>query len=454
MTRVLKLGGGCLRDGRSVAQACAVIAAERRSVAVVSAVSGVTETLLAAIEQAKRRPREVPAVLSMLESRHAAIIGELCPAGPARRLRREIAAQVAQAGRLLTGIACHRDLTQAVRARLLSFGERLAARLVAGVLASLGTPALALDAHKAGVCTDGNYESASIDRARTRRLLRPRVAPLLGQGVVPVIAGFFGRGPGGAVTLLGRNGSDYSAAAVAFALGAERLEIWKDVPGFLSADPERVAQPRRLDRLSFAEAAELSYFGARILHPRTVEPLAGGRTRFFIRSMEDPASPGTEIVAGRPGRAQDVAGIAANERLAVLRVHGAGIGSKAGLLAGISARLAAAGINIHSVLTSQTSINFLLDPADGRSGMKLAKEAANGVIRRIELEERLALVGVVGERIMEKEGIYARIFSAVARERINVEMAAAGASPVACYFLVKRSDLDRAVRAVHEEFFP
>jgi len=365
MSKVMKFGGGCLRDGRSIARACAIIGRQKRAVVVVSAVSGVTELLLSAIEQAKRHQRNIPPILAALATRHVAVIDELCPGGPAKkRLQVAIAAQLSRAERLLTGIACHRDLTPAVRARLLSCGERLAARLLAGILECLGTRAMALDAHRAGVCTDENHENASIDRTRTRKALAAKVAPLLRRDIVPVIPGFFGRGPSGAITLLGRNGSDYSAAAVAYALGAERLEVWKDVDGFMSADPSRVPTARRLERLSFAEAAELSYFGARILHPRTVEPLEGTRTRVFVRSMDDPGSPGSEIAATNSGRVVDIAGIAANTRLAVIRIHGAGIGSKPGLLAGVSSQLAGAGINIHSVLTSQTCINLLLDPAD------------------------------------------------------------------------------------------
>jgi aspartate kinase len=451
----MKFGGGCLRDGRSVAQACAIISARQRTAVVVSAVSGVTELLLAAIGQARRHERHIPPVLEALEGKHLAIAGELCPSGAAQgRLRAAIASRVAQVGRLLFGVACHGDLTLTVRARLLSQGERLAAQLLAGVLESMDLPAAALDARSAGVCTDGNVLAASVDRGRTRRLLGPRLAALLRRGIVPVIPGFYGRGPDNGVTLLGRNGSDYSAAAVAFALGAERLEVWKDADGFMSADPARVPTARRLERLTFAEAAELSYFGAKVLHPRTVEPLAGTRTRVFVRSVNDPSGAGSEIAASCPNRAADVAGIAANERLSVLRVHGAGIGSKPGLLAGVSSSLAEAGINIHSVLTSHTCISLLLDPADAARGLRQLKSRINGVIKRIEPEEHLALVGVVGERIMQKEGIYARIFSAVARERINVEMAAAGASPVACYFLVRKAELDRALRAVHDEFFP
>jgi aspartate kinase len=451
----MKFGGGCLQDGCAFLKAAEIIVRQQRPVVVVSAVSGVTEQLLSSIEQAKQGEKNIPAILARLTQTHRAVIDELAlPGREKQRLLAAIHSQLAQVRRLLTGIACHGDLTPAVRARLLSYGERLAARLLAGFLNSRKRKARALDAHLIGICTDDNFANASIDRERTRKNLAAKVGPLLRGGTIPVISGFFGRSSSGAITLLGRNGTDYSAAAVAYALKAGRLEIWKDVEGFMSADPALVQTARPLARVSFTEAAELSYFGAKILHPRTVEPLSGTRTRLFIRNMNRPEGNGTEILSGKSGREEVVASITANRRLANIRVHGAGIGSKSGLLAGVSSLLAAANINIYSVLTSHTCINLLLDPEDGRRSLQRLKALANGVIKKIVLEEHLALVGVVGEKIMEKEGIYARIFSAVAREKINVEMAAAGASAVACYFLVRRPDLDRAVRAVHDEFFP
>jgi aspartate kinase len=454
MRKVLKFGGGCLRDSAAFLQAGAIITRQKQVAVVVSAISGVTEQLLAAIDGAKQSEKKIPAIMGRLFEKHMAVITGLpLAAGEKQRLQKAIVAQLDQVQRLLTGIAYHGDLTPAVRAKLLSYGERMAARLLAGLLQSQGHGARALDAHSIGICTDDNFENASVDRERTRKNLQAKVGPLLRAAIIPVISGFFGRGRTVAVTLLGRNGTDYSAAAVAYALKAGRLEIWKDVDGFMSADPVLVPTARQLECISFAEAAELSYFGAQILHPRTVEPLAGTKTRVFIRNLKQPENRGSEIVAGRSGREEEVASITANKKLANIRVHGAGIGSKPGLLAGVSSQLAAASINIHSVLTSHTCINLLLDAADGRRSLGRLKSMTNGVIKKIALEEHLALVGVVGEKIMEKEGIYARIFSAVAREKINVEMAAAGASTVACYFLVRRADLDRAVRAVHDEFF-
>ncbi len=454
MITVMKFGGGCLQDGAAFLKVGKIIGRQKRTAVVVSAVSGVTEMLLTAIEQSKQGEKNIPGILARLTHKHRVIIDALGLSGREKqRLLKTIHGPLTQVRRLLTGIAYHGDLTPAVRAKLLSYGERLAARLLAGLLDCQGIPARALDAHRVGISTDDNFENASIDRERTRKSLAAKTGPLLRQHIIPVISGFFGRGSHGAITLLGRNGSDYSAAAVAYALKAGRLEIWKDVEGFMSADPALVQTARQLEKISFAEAAELSYFGAQILHPRTVEPLAGTKTRVFIRNLKLPESPGSEIVAGRSGREEDVASITANKKLANIHVHGAGIGSKPGLLAGVSSLLAAANINIHSVLTSHTCINLLLDSGDGRRSLQRLKAMANGVIKRIDLEEHLALVGVVGDKIMEKEGIYARIFTAVAREKINIEMAAAGASAVACYFLVKRTDLDRAVRAVHDEFF-
>ena len=454
MVNVMKFGGGCLQSGPAFLQVSKIIGQQKQTAVVVSAVSGVTELLLAAIEQSKQGEKNIPAIVARLTQKHRAIIAEMgLTAREKQRLQTTIDSQLVQVQRLLTGIAYHGDLTPAVRAKLLSYGERLAARLLAGLLDCQGRKARAVDAHLAGISTDDNFENASIDRERTRKLCGARIQPLLQDGIIPVISGFFGRGTCGAITLLGRNGSDYSAAALAYALKAGQLEIWKDVDGFMSTDPAMVETARQLARISFTEAAELSYFGAKVLHPRTVEPLAGTKTRIFIRNMNRPENRGTEILAGKSGREEIVASITANKRLANIRVHGAGIGSKPGLLAGVSSQLAAANINIHSVLTSHTCINLLLDPEDGRRSLLRLKAMANGVIKRIDLEEHLALVAVVGEKIMEKQGIYARIFAAVAREKINVEMAAAGASPVACYFMVKRSDLDRAVRAVHDEFF-
>jgi aspartate kinase len=455
MIKVMKFGGGCLRNGSAFLKVGEIIGRQKNIAIVVSAVSGITEQLLAAIEQSKKSEKNIPAILANLTQKHRLIINELClPGKDKQRLLAVINSQLAQVRRLLTGIAYHGDLTPAVRAKLLSYGERIAARLLAGFLGSQGRKTRALDAHLIGICTDDNFENASIDRERTKKHFTASVKPLLLDGIIPVISGFFGRGSSGAITLLGRNGTDYSAAAVAYALQARQLEIWKDVDGFMSTDPAMVETARQLERISFTEAAELSYFGAKILHPRTVEPLAGTKTRLFIRNMNRPENRGTEIFSGKSGRAEVVASITANRRLANIRIYGAGVGCKPGIMSDISSLLAAQQINIYSVITSQTCINLLIDQSDGQRSLQKLKVLTNGVIKKIILEEHIALIAVVGEKIMEKEGVFARIFTAVAREKINVEMASAGASPVACYFMVKRSDLDRAVRAVHDEFFP
>ena len=248
MSKVMKFGGGCLRDGRTFAQACAIIAGQRRVVVVVSAVSGVTELLLAAIDQARRGEKHIPAILERLAEKHLAVIAAARLAAaprqaPAAGDRRPTGRRCA---RLLTGIAYHGDLTPAVRARLLSFGERMAARLLAGCWrAGDGKPGPWTPTRPASA-TDDNFENASIDRERTRNKLGALAAPLLRQGVVPVISGFFGRGPGGAVTLLGpqrlrlqrrRRGLRREGGAAGDLEGRRRLHERRPGPGGDGAPP-------------------------------------------------------------------------------------------------------------------------------------------------------------------------------------------------------------------------
>ncbi|MHA2320609.1 MAG: aspartate kinase, partial [Candidatus Thorarchaeota archaeon] len=257
----------------------------------------------------------------------------------------------------------------------------------------------------------------------------------------------------GKTSSFGRNGSDYSAAVVAHALNAESVHIWKDVDGFMSADPRIVQDSIRIDTLSYLEAAELSYFGARILHPRTVEPLAGTNVKIFIRNLHSPENSMTIIQPEGHEKGDVIKSVTANDDIAVLRIHGAGVGHKPGIIGEIGRTLSGADINIFSILTSQTSINLLLDSSDSGKSVDALRHLVGGVIERIELKKNVSLIAVVGEGLLTKEGLAARVFTAVAEHGINVEMFAAGASDVAYYFIVDQSDMKTAIQAVHTKFF-
>lgn len=300
---------------------------------------------------------------------------------------------------------------------------------------------------------DCSYKNATALLPEVRDNLQQNVIPLVEKGIVPVITGYFGRTREGKVTTFGRNGSDYSAAVIAFGVNATHLEVWKDVDGFMSADPKIVQGSKRLDSLSYYEAAELSYFGAKVMHPRTVEPLAEKAIPLSIRNIHGLNNQCTLVSNRSYKRRNIIKSVTYNKEISVIKIKGSGVGYKPGIIAEIGRELFHMGINIFSVITSQTCINLLIDAKDSFKSYKSLNKLAGGVIEKVELEENIALIVVVGGGIQKKRGVAARVFSAVARENINVEMISSGASEVAYYFIVKSHDVRKAINAVHQEFF-
>ncbi|NWF95047.1 MAG: aspartate kinase [Candidatus Thorarchaeota archaeon] len=454
--QVMKFGGGCLRDGRDLLRVAKIV---RQSggvplALVVSAAYGVTDILDEAVRSALRSEDEVQLYVDRVRQRHFKMLDETVTEPSLRsEVGTAIEERLRRLERLLYGVAYTGEMVDPVRVLVLSQGERLSALLMAGVLRQTGLPSEALESDRIGVVTDGSCDNATADLAEVARNLSSTVRPLIDRGIIPVITGFFGCTPEGKTSSFGRNGSDYSAAVIARALGAQSLHIWKDADGFMTADPRLVPDARRIDELSYYEAAELSYFGAKILHPRTVEPLVGSSISVSIRSVHAPDRVGTIVRPDGRAGSNVVKSVTYNTGVSVLRVHGAGVGHKPGIIGDIGRRLSDRGINIYSVITSQTCINLLLDSADSERSVVALRPLVGGVIERIEVRQDVALVAVVGEGVLRTKGIAAMVFSAVAERGINVEMISAGASEVAYYFLVPRGDLESAVRAVHNRAF-
>lgn len=452
---VMKFGGGCLRDAGSVGDVCeTILASTDPTVVVVSALPGVTDALIAGIDRAVADEAEVRDLCNWLAEHHFKIATEaILNAGIRAKAIRAIHAKIRRVERLLYGHSSAGGIAPHRRALVVSFGERLAVELLAGALLARGRKACVLEADAVGLVTDDNPENATADIPATAARLETSLRPLLAAGTIPVVTGFFGRSPSGKTTTFGRNGTDYSAAVIAAALQAGRLEIFKDVDGFMTADPKLVCAARLIEHLSYDEAAELSYFGARILHPRTVEPVATRGIPIFIRNVACRAGAGTRIVSTRYERDGVVKGVTCNRRIAVLRVHGPGVGSKPSIIARIGQLLANAGINIYSVVTAQSCINLIVDKSDAARARDALIPSEEGIIDAVRMEEEKALVAVVGEGLLERQRIAARVFSAVADAGVNVEMISFGASAVACHFVVKAKEADRVIAAVHGAFF-
>jgi bifunctional aspartokinase / homoserine dehydrogenase 1 len=254
------------------------------------------------------------------------------------------------------------------------------------------------------------------------------------------------------ITLLGRGGSDYSASALAWCLSAKQIDIWKDVDGFKSCDPEIYSDAKTVKLLSYNETAELAYFGAKILHPRSVEPASDKNIPINIFNIRN-RDAGVQTVIKCSTSNQATKCVTSSKSFAFLRLDGSGVGLKPGILARVTAALEDKNINIASVITSQTVINILLASIDLKKAYSVIRALNLNAISKIEIHSNVAVVAIVGEGIVQQKGIAARIFQAVSRENINVDIISAGASPVAVYFIVEKDLANRAVGAIHSEFF-
>jgi bifunctional aspartokinase / homoserine dehydrogenase 1 len=354
-------------------------------------------------------------------------------------------------GLLFRGIHAISELPAHIHDTILSYGERISALVMKATLSSYEQDVSLALPEEFGLITDGEHGVASI-------LLRESSAGAVKYFVEDrhyVVPGFYGISAEGKTTLLGRGGTDYSAAALAYLLDADSLDVWKDVEGFKTGDPRLVKDPRTIDYLCYSEAAELSYFGAKILHPRTVEPLQLKNIPVRIFNIDDPSDrPGTVIHVDTGEQLHGPRSITYSRNFSVIKLKGAGVGFKPGVLARVAGVMDNAGVNISSVFTSQTAICFLLQGTDLKKAKKAIKADAPSLISDVETISDIALVALVGEGITKKEGIAAKAFQAVAEENINIEIIAAGASTAAVYFVVKESDCDRSVIATHRYFFP
>ena len=452
--KVLKFGGSSLKSGEAMRRVCRIIANDDEwKVVIVSALSGVTEELIQFVSQL-RKEEEVEAFIRTMEEKHASLIRESVDNEAVRKAAcAKVAEKITRLERALYGFCYLEELTPRTKDIVQSLGERLSVVVVAAALQDIGVKGVGIDADELGIITDGVYGGATADLESTRKHVAPKIRTMFDRGETPVITGFFGRTEEGHVTIFGRNGSDYSAAVIANVLNADSLEIWKDVDGFMSVDPKIVKEAVAIEALSYDEAAELSYFGAQVLHPRTVEPARMKNITIYVRNVFKPELKGTAIQPSGVQRAQTIKSISFMKNMAIIKVYGAGAGTKTGVMSEISTKLTEAGVNIYSAATSQTCIAFLVSKNDLPIAEKALEQSKKGVIEKIETVQDIALLCVVGEGLGYEKGIAARVFSAVASEGVSVNMISAGASLVAYHFTVDKKDLERTIRAIHKEFF-
>lgn len=452
--KVMKFGGASLTSGKQYAAVARLVAGERGPrIVVASAMEGITDRILDALPAIRRSEDEARACASGLARNHDAACREALRTKPEHdRVSSELHELLARLERVLYGIAYTEELTPKTRDLVASFGERLSVRLLAACLREAGVRSEALDADKAGIVTNGVFGSATpiLDEIEDR--LTRDVTPHVESGLVPVMTGFFGADRDGHVTTFGRGGSDYSAAILANALNAERLEVWKDVDGFLTADPRLVPEARPIKEMSYDEAAELSYLGSEILHPRTVEPLQRKGIPIVIRNTLRPAVQGTIIEAARPEHSREFRGVAVKDGLAILKLSGPGMAYTPGIGAKVFSAMGDAGVNVYNMAASQASFALLVNEADVSSGLEALQTIVGGVVKGVEATRERTLVCFVGQGIGNTPGVAGSIFSAVGSAGVNVEMIMVGASEFALNFVVGSRQTRDAVKALHDAF--
>lgn len=448
----MKFGGTSVEDARAMQRTAAIVAGRRQRgldvVVVVSAMAKVTDLLLGAASAAGRGDRAgAMAIGARLRHRHIDTVKQLLEdAERATTLQTALQHEFDALDDLLRGIAAVGELTPRTNDLVVSFGERLSSRMMAEALAQNGLNGAHVDARTC-IITDAHYGKAVPQEAAIEAKLKELVLPLLQEGRTPVMGGFIGSTAEGVTTTLGRGGSDYTAALVGGGLHAGAIEIWTDVNGIMTTDPRICPDALRVKTISFEEAAELAYFGAKVLHPATILPAVQKSIPVWVLNSRNAENEGTKITALAPRCASPFKSIAAKKRLTIIDVVASRMLMSHGYLKAVFDVFDKYKCAIDMVSTSEVSISLTVD-----SNEQLPEICAElGKIADVKYEGRKALVCLVGEDIRGHNGIAGRVFSAISH--VNVRMISQGASEINMSFMIDEEDVEEAVRSLHRQFF-
>jgi aspartate kinase len=437
---VMKFGGTSVGDAARIRDVVEIVRGRlaRRPVVVVSAQGGVTNELIALAESAAKAETSARA----LRERFDALVADL--GLPVDLIEEELD----ELDALLKGVTLVGDLTPRSLDRMMSFGERCSARIVAAAMTKGGVPAAPHMAYEVGLLTDSTYGAAVVDPSTyvdIPRILGPRLAT----SEVAVVTGYVARDKDGFLTTLGRGGSDYSAAIFGAALAAEEIEIWTDVDGVMSADPRIVPAAKSIDRMSFTEAAELAYYGAKVIHPATIQPAVAKNIPIRVLNTFRPQSPGTLILREVEGAAPGVRSIASKNGITTIHVTSLRMLLQHGFMARLFQVFERHRVVIDMVTTSEVSVSVTTDnPRD-----LPALEADLRAFAEVRVEGGRSILCLVGDRLRDHPEAMEKIFGTLRTASIPVRMISVGASRTNVSLVVDHGDAAKAVKALHREFF-
>ncbi len=446
MITVMKFGGTSVGSAEALHRVANIVSGtDGEKVVVVSAMSGITNFLVGVVDNTLEDP---DSIVEQFANKHLMTAAQLFDDETLAEFRTEFDSRLATFREAIVG---DRD-DPFYRDNVVSQGERFSSLLLAYLLRSMGHKSVAICSEEAGIVACGHPMSGSADLLKTASGMTMKVKPLLAMGIIPIITGFYGANSDGKPLTFGRGGSDYSAAVVANAIDADMLEIWTDVDGFMSADPRIIPNAIKIDEMNFGEAAELAYFGAKVLHPRTIEPVRLKHIPLKVRNSFKPEEPGTLIHHLRKCKNELLRSVAAKTDLSIITISSAEIAYRPAMVARIIEKIAEIDVIIYSISTSLSTVAFLVHNNDVKQTLRQLNGLSGGDIERIDVKNDVSLICAVGDNLLDKCGVSGDIFSAVKEAEANVEMISEGASDVSLNFVVPMSKVIDVVKLLHDRY--
>jgi len=453
----MKFGGVSVADGtrlRHVGDLVKLFSDDNEIVLVTSALQGVTDELLSCANAAAREGEvdEVTSFMKRLTDRHNQAATDAIKNPDIRKeIMAVIAQRLSELEKAYIGICYLGELTTRSVDYISSYGEQLAAPILSGVLRDMGIESRYYTGGDAGIITNSEYGNARpLDK--TYALIPERLCPIRG---VPVVTGFIAKDEKGATTTLGRGGSDFTASLIGAAINADEIWFWKETPGVLTTDPKLEPSAKTIPSISYREAMEMSYFGAKVLHPRAIEPAIKKGIPVRVKSTFDPESPGTQIMQRDVQKADVIKAVTLSSNVALLNLSGAEMIGTPGVAGRVFTALAQAGVNIIMISqgSSEANISIVIEEKHlEKAEEALQEEFPRDIVREISRNKDVCALAVVGSGMAGTPGVAGRVFSAMGRAGINVVMISQGSSEHNISFVVSSADARRAVQELHREF--
>lgn len=446
---VMKFGGTSVGDVAAFERVCGIVRdqAEKRPVVVTSAMTKVTDALLAAFESARRnQPEEGIKLLEPHFARHTEVAEHFLENEPKEKFLRELEKSKGELTEILERVSRRSLPMQLLKDVVVAYGEQLSSRLLTEVLRAEGINARHADARRL-IVTDDEHGAANPIWNETERIVQIELNSILKAGEIPVTGGFIAASRSGETTTLGRGGSDYSAALFAAALRARELQIWTDVTGVMTGDPRIAPEAFTIPVLSYEEAAELSYFGAKVLHPKTIQPAVDFQIPVRVCNSWKPEETGTMVLDESDESPNKIKSIASKKGITILRITSARMLGSYGFMSALFQIFEKYRTVIDVISTSEVSLALTLDNTDS------LEQIVNELKRLgdVEVEKDNAVICVVGRGLRESNGLAAKLFSTVSD--INISLISHGASSVNVTFVVKENVMNEVIKRLHDKFF-